>query len=116
MAIQIILLCLLYPEVHSCKPCTDVSICSQRIYQPLFNKTLTITIGLLVAFGLGFPLANFALVAASLLLITRRLKPQRIFRKIDWNLLVIFSRLFILTKVIQKLNILHFYYWGNKYI
>jgi Na+/H+ antiporter NhaD/arsenite permease-like protein len=109
MAIQIILLCLLYPEVRSHKACAEVSICSQRIYQPLFNKTLTITIGLLVAFALGFPLANSALVAASLLLITRRLKPQRIFKKIDWNLLVMFSGLFILTKVIQKLNILHFF-------
>jgi Na+/H+ antiporter NhaD/arsenite permease-like protein len=109
MAIQIILLCFIYPEVSSHQPCEYNFISSQRIYKPLFNKTLIITIGLLIAFILGFPLANSALVAASLLLITRRLKPQRIFRKIDWNLIVMFSGLFILTKVIQKLNILHFF-------
>jgi len=40
------------------------------------------------------------------LLITRRVKPQRILQKVDWNLLVMFSGLFILTRVTQKLNLL----------
>jgi Na+/H+ antiporter NhaD/arsenite permease-like protein len=109
MAVQIILLCLFYPEVRSTKPCQNVFTSSQYIYQPLFNKTLVIIIGLLISFVIGLPLANSALVAASLLLITRRLKPQRFLKKIDWNLLVIFSGLFILTKIPQKLNILQFF-------
>lgn len=65
-----------------------------------------ITIGLLIAFAVGLALANSALVTASLLLITHRLKPQRILKKVDWNLLVMFSGLYILSKVTQKLNLI----------
>ncbi|MEH1969970.1 anion transporter [Nostoc sp.] len=106
LVIQVILLWLLYPDVRSVKPCQSLPTSNQRIFKPLFNKTLVITIGLLIAFTIGLPLGESALVAASLLLITRRIKPQRILQKVDWNLLVMFSGLFILTRVTQKLNLL----------
>jgi Na+/H+ antiporter NhaD/arsenite permease-like protein len=106
MAIQTILLWLLYPEVRSTQPCENISIPNHRIYKPLFSKTLIITSGLLIAFVIGLPLAQSALVAASLLLITRRLKPQRILKKVDWNLLIMFSGLFILSKATQKLDLI----------
>ena len=106
LVIQVILLWLLYPDVRSVKPCQQVILGNQRIFKPLFKKTLVITIGLLIAFTVGLPLGESALVAASLLLITRRVKPQRILQKVDWNLLVMFSGLFILTRVTQKLNLL----------
>jgi Na+/H+ antiporter NhaD/arsenite permease-like protein len=104
--IQVGLLWLLYPDVRSVKPCQILPTTNQRIFQPLFQKTLVITTGLLIAFAIGLPLAKSALVAASLLLITRRIKSQRILKKVDWNLLVMFSGLFILTKATQKLNLL----------
>ncbi|MGH1392682.1 MAG: anion transporter [Trichormus sp.] len=104
--IQVGLLWLLYPDVRSVKPCQILPTTNQRIFKPLFQKTLVITTGLLIAFAIGLPLAKSALVAASLLLITRRIKPQRILKKVDWNLLVMFSGLFILTKATQKLNLL----------
>lgn len=106
LAIQVILLCLLYPNVRSIVPCEHLPTGKKRIFRPLYNKTLIITMGLLIAFAVGLPLAESALVAASLLLITRRVKPQRILQKVDWNLLVMFSGLFILTKAAQKLNLL----------
>ncbi|MBD2340062.1 anion transporter [Calothrix sp. FACHB-156] len=107
LAIQVGLLWLLYPDVRSTQPCQELSSSNKnRIFKPLFNKTLVITTGLLIAFAIGLPLAESALVAASLLLITRRIKPQRILQKVDWNLLVMFSGLFILTRVTQKLNLL----------
>ncbi len=106
LVIQIGILWLLYPDVRSTQPCQSLTSDNQRILKPLFHKTLFITTGLLIAFAVGLPLAESALIAASLLLITRRIKPQRILQKIDWNLLVMFSGLFILTKVTQKLNLL----------
>lgn len=104
--IQIGLLWLLYPDVRSTQPCQILLTSKQRIFKPLFNKTLLITIGLLIAFAIGLPLAESALIAACLLLITRRIKPQRILNKLDGNLLLMFSGLFILTRVIQNLNLL----------
>jgi len=106
LVVQLGLLWLLYPDVRSIKACQVLPTTNQRIFKPLFNKTLVITSGLLIAFTIGLPLAESALVAASLLLITRRVKPQRILQKVDWNLLVMFSGLFILTRVTQKLNLL----------
>jgi Na+/H+ antiporter NhaD/arsenite permease-like protein len=106
LVIQVALLWLLYPDVRSNQPCQLLKIDNQRIFKPLLKKSLIITTGLLIAFAIGLPLAESALVAASLLLITRRIKAQRILKKIDWNLLVMFSGLFILTKVTQKLNLL----------
>ncbi|MBD2197034.1 MULTISPECIES: anion transporter [Calothrix] len=109
LIIQIGLLWLLYPDVRSTQPCQQLATGNHRIYKPLFNKTLVITTGLLIAFAVGLPLAESALVAASLLLITRRIKPQRILQRIDWNLLVMFSGLFILTRVTEKLNLLQLF-------
>lgn len=61
-----------------------------------------------MAFIAGLPLAESALVAAALLLITRRLKPERFLGQVDWNLLVMFSGLFILTRATRELVAL----WG----
>lgn len=106
LAIQVALLWWLYPEVRSMQALRDFSLPKTRVFKPLFLKTVVITTGLLVAFVAGLPLAESAIVAASLLLITRRVKPERMLREVDWNLLVMFSGLFILTKVIQDLNAL----------
>jgi Na+/H+ antiporter NhaD/arsenite permease-like protein len=106
LVIQIGLLWLLYPEVRSLKPRDSCPLIRSRIYKPLFIKTVTITVALLIAFVIGVPLAKAAFVAAALLLITRRVKPQRILRRVEWDLLVMFSGLFILTRCTQALNLL----------
>ena len=43
-----------------------------------------------------------AVVAGALLLITRRVKPERVYREIDWGLLVMFIGLFIVIAGIEK--------------
>jgi len=107
LCLQIALLWWYYPEVRSIQAVAgEATQVSYRIYRPLFIKSVAITLALLTSFVLGVPLAEAALVAAALLLITRRLKPERVLREIDWNLLVMFSGLFILTRGTQKLNLL----------
>lgn len=103
---QIGLLWLLYPDVRSTQAITELPKLRYRIFKPLFSKTIAIALGLLIAFALGFPLGESALTAAALLLITRRVKPERILKQVDWNLLVLFSGLFILTQATQRLNLL----------
>uniref|UniRef100_A0ACD5H243 Anion transporter n=1 Tax=Desertifilum tharense IPPAS B-1220 TaxID=1781255 RepID=A0ACD5H243_9CYAN len=103
---QIGLLWLLYPDVRSTQAITELPKLRYRIFKPLFSKTIAIAVGLLIAFTLGFPLGESALTAAALLLITRRVKPERILKQVDWNLLVLFSGLFILTQATRRLNLL----------
>ena len=42
------------------------------------------------------------MIAGALLLITRRVKPERVYREIDWGLLVMFIGLFIVIAGIEK--------------
>ncbi|MEG4809205.1 anion transporter [Microcoleus sp. F8-D3] len=106
LLIQIGLLWWLYPEVRSTKPCLIETPLRYRVFQPLLTKSLLITGGLLVAFLIGVPPSEATLVAAGLLFVTRRVKPDRILNKIDWDLLVMFAGLFVVTQGVEKLGIL----------
>jgi Na+/H+ antiporter NhaD/arsenite permease-like protein len=106
LLIQIGLLWCLYPDVRSTKSCLNEPSLRYRIFKPLLMKSLLITGGLLVAFLIGVPLAEAALVAAGFLLITRRVKSSRVLNKVDWDLLVMFSGLFIVTQGVEKLGVL----------
>lgn len=77
-----------------------------RLHRPLITKTLLVTTLLLTAFVMGLPLAESAFLAAAALLLTRRIKPQRVLQEVDWSLLVMFSGLFILTAAVQSLDLL----------
>jgi Na+/H+ antiporter NhaD/arsenite permease-like protein len=43
-----------------------------------------------------------ALLAGALLLVTRRIKPEKVYREIDWSLLVLFIGLFIVIAGLEK--------------
>lgn len=72
-----------------------------KVFRPLLIKSTVVLILMLAAFNLGYPIAITALAGASILLITRRIKPERVFTEIDWSLLVFFSCLFIITHTIN---------------
>jgi Na+/H+ antiporter NhaD/arsenite permease-like protein len=72
-----------------------------RIYRPLLVKSLLVTAGLVIGFMAGTPIAESALIAACLLLLTRRIHPDKIMSRLDWNLLVFFAALFIVTGALQ---------------
>jgi Na+/H+ antiporter NhaD/arsenite permease-like protein len=76
-----------------------------RIFRPLLVKSSVASIILLVALTAGMSVPLAALVAASMLLITRRLKPERVFREIDWSLLVFFAGLFVVTAAVQSVGL-----------
>ncbi len=72
-----------------------------RQYRPLLRKSMLATGLMLVALVAGAPIPLAALLAAALLLVSRRLKPERVFREIDWGLLVFFTSLFVVTGAIE---------------
>jgi len=76
-----------------------------RIYRPLLFKTIASTVVMIILFLLHFPVSYSALIAASILLFTRRIKPSRVFREIDWSLLVFFSSLFVVTSAVETTGI-----------
>lgn len=113
LAAQIGLLWWFYPEVRSTKSTLKATTSRYRVIKPLLGKSLLITVGLLIAFLIGVSPAKAVLIAAALLLINRSLKPDRILNKVDWDLLVMFSGLFIITAAVQKLGVLS---WFSHYV
>jgi len=66
-----------------------------RVNRPLLWKSLAVSAGMIVFFFAGWPVPKVAVIAGALLLLTRRVKPEKIYREIDWSLLVLFIGLFI---------------------
>jgi Na+/H+ antiporter NhaD/arsenite permease-like protein len=52
---------------------------------------------MVISLLLGLPVPLAAVLAAALLLVTRRTSPESVFQEIDWGLLVFFSGLFVVT-------------------
>jgi Na+/H+ antiporter NhaD/arsenite permease-like protein len=73
-----------------------------RVNRPLLWKSLAVSAGMIVFFFAGWPVPKVAVIAGALLLLTRRVKPEKIYREIDWSLLVLFIGLFIVIAGLEK--------------
>jgi Na+/H+ antiporter NhaD/arsenite permease-like protein len=73
-----------------------------RVNRVLMWKSLVASAGMIVFFFVGWPVPKVALLAGALLLITRRVKPEKIYHEIDFSLLVLFIGLFIVVAGIEK--------------
>jgi Na+/H+ antiporter NhaD/arsenite permease-like protein len=74
---------------------------ARPIDRPLLRKALVVTALLFVALVAGFNPGVAALTAASLLLITRRINPARVYTHVDWGLLTMFAGLFIVVAGVE---------------
>jgi Na+/H+ antiporter NhaD/arsenite permease-like protein len=68
----------------------------------LVAKSLIVAVAVVIACFLGVRPALAAILGGSLLFVTRRVKPERIFRDIDWSLLLLFIGLFIVVAALEK--------------
>ncbi|MHB2019374.1 MAG: anion transporter [Candidatus Xenobia bacterium] len=106
LAVQILLLYLLYPEVRSTAP----SLPRLEAAEPANGRLLvqSTTVGALLLFGflIGLPVAETALVAGSALLLLARQPPRVVNGLVDWGLLVMFSGMFAVTEAVQRLGLL----------
>jgi Na+/H+ antiporter NhaD/arsenite permease-like protein len=90
----------------------------QHYHKPLAIKTVLVTLAMVALFFLGQPVAKVAIVGGAFLLLTRRVSPAKIYREIDWPLLVMFVGLFVVVAGLEKtvitphlavlMNTLHF--------
>jgi len=73
-----------------------------RVQRALLFKALLATVLAVAFFFYGVAPPKVAIIAGALLLLTRRLKPERIYREIDWALLLLFAGLFIVVAGMEK--------------
>jgi Na+/H+ antiporter NhaD/arsenite permease-like protein len=75
---------------------------SVRVHQPLMVKSLVAVLAMVTAYFAGQPPAKVALITGSVLLITRRVKSEKVYREIDWPLLLMFMGLFVVVAGFEK--------------
>jgi len=73
-----------------------------RIHRPLLIKSSAVSGLMLLLFFAGVPMTTVAIGAASYLLITRRVKPDKVYASVDWRLLVLFVGLFIVVEGVER--------------
>jgi Na+/H+ antiporter NhaD/arsenite permease-like protein len=76
-----------------------------RINRVLLAKSLAVSAAMIVLFFAGWPVPKVAVVAGALLLVTRRVKPEKVYAQIDWSLLVLFVGLFIVVAGVEKTSL-----------
>ena len=65
-------------------------------------KSLIVAAAVVIALLAGFEPALVAASAAAALLITRRVKPEKVYKQIDWDLLVLFVGLFVVVGGVEE--------------
>jgi Na+/H+ antiporter NhaD/arsenite permease-like protein len=73
-----------------------------RLLGALMIKSSIVAAIVLVMFALGYPTDLVAMSAGAFLLFTRRIKPARIYRLVDWTMLVMFAGLFIVVAGLES--------------
>jgi Na+/H+ antiporter NhaD/arsenite permease-like protein len=60
-------------------------------------KSVAVSLAMIAGFFAGIPPAEAAIVAGAVLLLTRRIKSEKVYAEIDWTLLLMFAGLFIVV-------------------
>jgi Na+/H+ antiporter NhaD/arsenite permease-like protein len=72
------------------------------VHYPLMVKTVMAVLVMLGAFLAGVPIAMVAVGGAAYTLLTRRVKPAKVYREINWELLMLFTGLFVLIAGVEE--------------
>jgi Na+/H+ antiporter NhaD/arsenite permease-like protein len=76
-----------------------------RVNRILMWKSLIVSAGMIAGFFSGWPAYKVAIVAGALLLVTRRVKPEKVYHEIDWSLLALFAGLFVVVAGVEKTSL-----------
>jgi len=76
-----------------------------QVDRRLMWKSIAVAFAMIVMFFIGWPVPKVAIIAGAVLLITRRVHPEKVYQRIDWPLLVMFSGLFIVIAGIEKTSL-----------
>jgi Na+/H+ antiporter NhaD/arsenite permease-like protein len=75
-----------------------------RPHRALLWKTLVVTALVLAGFISGYNTALVSAAGAAALLVTRRVRPRKIYAAIDWDLLMLFVGLFVLVGAAERVG------------
>jgi Na+/H+ antiporter NhaD/arsenite permease-like protein len=97
LALTVLLLAVVYRDEFITRDRLVAAVAAERVQRALLLRALLATAVMVALFFSGQPPAKAAIVLGGLLLLTRRLKSERIYAEIDWSLLLMFVGLFIVV-------------------
>ncbi|HEV2099502.1 MAG TPA: anion transporter [Stellaceae bacterium] len=97
LALTIFLLAVMYRDEFITRDRLVAAVAAKRVQSALLLRAILATAVMVTLFFSGQPPAKAAIVIGGLLLLTRRLKSERIYAEIDWPLLLMFVGLFIVV-------------------
>jgi Na+/H+ antiporter NhaD/arsenite permease-like protein len=107
LVLTVLVIFLMYRREFIHGPHVEIQPPRIRLNRVLMWKSLVAAAIMIALFFAGWPVAKVAILAGALLLITRRVKPEKVYREIDWSLLVLFAGLFIVVAGIEKTSLPH---------
>jgi Na+/H+ antiporter NhaD/arsenite permease-like protein len=78
---------------------------TRAAHRAMWAKPLAVTACVVAAFLAGIDTALVSASAAAILLVTRRVKPEKVYRQIDWALLVLFVGLFVVVAGVSRVGL-----------
>ena len=72
---------------------------------PMLVKAIVVAVGMLIGFLSGYDAAIVAAAGASVLLVTRRVSPKKVYASVDWDLLMLFAGLFVVVGAATRAGI-----------
>lgn len=102
IATTVILIGLFYPDEFQHNGLLNGGHEAPHLHHGPALKTALVTLANIAGFFAGQPPAKVALVAAAILLLTRRVKSEKVYREIDGPLLLMFVGLFIVVAGLER--------------
>jgi Na+/H+ antiporter NhaD/arsenite permease-like protein len=103
VAVCVVIIAALYWREFQRGATVEVASQTVPLDRALLYKSLAVSVGMVVCFFIGIPVAKVAVVGgALLLLISRSVQPRDVYNQVDWPLLVMFAGLFIVVAGAEK--------------
>ena len=105
LVLTVVVIYLAYHNEFQSHARVQVTLRPARVDRKLMWKSLIASFAMIVLFFAGWPVPKVAVVVGALLLITRRVNPEKVYRRIDWSLLVMFVGLFVVVAGGEKTSL-----------
>src|SRR5580692_4373207 len=102
LSLTLLLIVLLFPGEFWTRERSHAQPLAKHVHPALLIKSVGITAVMVAACFAGQPPAKAALISGALLLLTRRVKSEKVYNRIDWTLLLMFMGLFIVVAGFEK--------------
>jgi Na+/H+ antiporter NhaD/arsenite permease-like protein len=102
LAIDAALIWMLFRSDLHAGPFEHERVATRAVHRAMMAKSLLVAAAVLAGFVAGVDAALVSAAAAAVLLTTRRVKPEKIYRQVDWGLLTLFVGLFVVVAGIER--------------